>query len=572
MKENFELPGFMTAVSLLSSAEAFNRAAAVTSTEEHAQRIDVAKLAVHYPMLLCWDQLQSAATKLSFPWPLQATKSAGLQVFVRTGTKIGLTNLDEGGKRNLPWLSKCVMRDKRNRSASWATCAFDVQTACATFNSTALKTDDTYDSSSRHRAAPTWSPPRCTLSDTTSVSGTGTSAWFVDIGEKVFQHDTAPTTGCGTALHLSAARGEHLTFQIAVRSPAINTGVTIGLGGSSLGELDVKRAAFTNVTTAANPNSSLGVGLYPDPLLPLSDTVIFPDGASTLQPAKTAVFWLTVGPIPASVAAGVHAAQLSIKDSGGAVLLHSGIEVVVWNFTVPPPANASQWTEADPFGAIKMCNVLDDPYRESNLSHCPGRNSTDYPHNEEPCLPTSTVNLYWAEMARHRINRVAWMMTWDAMSSIGIWIADDTKSVTLDTAAFDKNMEMLIGMGYRDFRLPIPAGSNGASNTFSTAGGVNPNVTWSFANSTHFNTSTGRGWWGNHGGSVLGLAIKHITVNMFDNATLNTPSKANASLLAWQTQKVGDPVALAPEFVRLFKLTMEPTVKHLRKKGWIDKM
>jgi len=39
MKENFELPGFMTAVSLLSSAEALNRAAAVASTEEHAQRI-----------------------------------------------------------------------------------------------------------------------------------------------------------------------------------------------------------------------------------------------------------------------------------------------------------------------------------------------------------------------------------------------------------------------------------------------------------------------------------------------------------------------------------------------------
>ena len=66
---------------------------------------------------------------------------------------------------------------------------------------------------------PSWSSA-CSLSMTATHhdAAAAPAAWFADVGQKVFQHDTAPAAGCGPALRLSAARGEHATFQIAVRS------------------------------------------------------------------------------------------------------------------------------------------------------------------------------------------------------------------------------------------------------------------------------------------------------------------------------------------------------------------
>jgi hypothetical protein len=62
-----------------------------------------------------------------------------------------------------------------------------------------------------------------------------------------------------------------------------------------------------------------------------------------------------------------------------------------------------------------------------------------------------------------------------------------------------------------------------------------------------------------------------IVVPIWDNNTLNAPSKKNASLPAWATQQVGDAVGFNPEFVRLFTLVMQPMADHLREKGWINR-
>ena len=90
----------------------------------------------------------------------------------------------------------------------------------------------------------------------------------------------------------------------------------------------------------------------------------------------------------------------------------------VWDFELPDAGHASQWTEADPFGALLGCNILDSTFRVSNVSKCATNHHADHT-GEQPCLPTSTVDLYWAEMANHRINRVAWMYTWDFQSGVG---------------------------------------------------------------------------------------------------------------------------------------------------------
>ena len=411
--------------------------------------------------------------------------------------------------------------------------------------------------------APSWSASQCAL------SGSSTAAvWFADVGAKVFLGDAAPAAACGQALRISAARGEHATFQVAVRSSGgALAGVRVSLDGNagSTMPLDVKRAAFTNVTTAANNMSSAGTGMYPDPLPYPNDTVTFPQGGDTVQPSATAVFWLTLGPIPAKLAAGLHTMQLTVSGTG---MKPHPVSLRVWDFTLPGAGNASQWTEADPFGALQGCSIIDEPRRPMGCSS----NRSGFPEGPmQPCLTTETVDSFYREMADHRINRVAWMNSWDFATGVGLTIANDTQSVTIDTAAFDANIEKLLALGYRDIKLPIPACNNGGSCSFSSAGSASPNTKWTFANTTLFDSTTGRGWHGNcespSSGCVMGFNNPEITMPMFDNASLNAPSATNASEKAYMTQAVGDVVKLNPEFERLFKLVMTPMVQHLRAKG-----
>ena len=195
-----------------------------------------------------------------------------------------------------------------------------------------------------------WAPPQCTL---TNPSG-GTAVWFADIGEKVLQHDDAPAATCGAALRLSAARGEHATLQIAVRSSAALKGVEVQLtSDDDLGPLVVHREFYTLVTTAASNVTSRGVGMYPDPLPFPNDTARFPKGGDVMKQNETAVFWLTLGPIPASAKAGLNTARLSV---GGTAVQRYPVALHVWDFTLPDAAHASQWTETDPFGYMVGCN------------------------------------------------------------------------------------------------------------------------------------------------------------------------------------------------------------------------
>ena len=199
-------------------------------------------------------------------------------------------------------------------------------------------------------AAPPWSATRCLLSSSSSAGAAGATTmggedggavaadvWFADVGDKVFLSDTAPAVACGAALHISAARGERATFQIAVRSTAALAGVAVSLDGPGAAA-DVRRAAFTNVTTAANNLSSAGTGMYPDPLPHPNDTIIFPQGGDTIQRGETGVFWVTI-PIPTDIAAGLHTMQLTVEGVGFSphpVVLH------IWDFTLPDAGHGKQ--------------------------------------------------------------------------------------------------------------------------------------------------------------------------------------------------------------------------------------
>ena len=105
-----------------------------------------------------------------------------------------------------------------------------------------------------------------------------------------------------------------------------------------------------------------------------------------------------------------------------------------------------------------------------------------------------------------------------------------------------------------------------------------------------FDSETGRSWWGTCApaepwrppGWDGGAAYPHaqgipcasqppVRVAVWQNKSLNAPSKKNASVPAYKTQDVGDAVDFNPEFLRLFHLMMQPLVKHMRAKGWINR-
>jgi hypothetical protein len=324
---------------------------------------------------------------------------------------------------------------------------------------------------------PAWSP-RCSLASGALSSQGDAAAWFADVGEKIFLQDAAPTELCGDVLRLAGARGEHVTFQVAVRAagPAPLQGVRVALElDGVLGNASVLRAAFTNVTTPANNVTSKGRGMYPDPLLDPADAVKFPGGGGMVPAGTTAAFWLTL-PIQVHAAAGVHHGSLTVLGAG----VRHDVQVTVYDLTLPDAAHASQWTESDPFGSLQACNTLAVASRPPG---CPV-NHTDYPRNMHPCLARATVDAYYEELAAHRINRLAWAYEFDFSAPVGLLIANDTQSVVLDTTAFDATFEKLLGLGFKDIRFPTPACLSGSMCGINSAAGISPNHSWVFDNSS----------------------------------------------------------------------------------------
>lgn len=444
-------------------------------------------------------------------------------------------------------------------------------------------------------AAPSWAPSQCTLSknppavnaataDHAGPAGGAAAAavWFADVGEKVLQNDTAPKIPCGAALRLSGARGEHITFQIAVRSATALKGADVTLVSSDLGPLVVQREWYSLVTTAASNVTSRGVGMYPDALPFPNDTAKFPQGGGATRALESAVFWLTIGPVPAAAKAGLHTAQLSV---GGATVQSFPVQINVWDFTLPDAAHASQWTETDPLAGMFGCNIIDTIRPKKCYEGWEGHGDIN---GTKPCLQESVVDAAWKNLADHRINRVAWAEGWDFSANVGLTIANDTQSMELDFAAFDAKFEKLTKLGFGDMRLPIP----GCYSAGSCQVTMTPNATFTFINSSVASRDpvTGRSWWGTcepaeswrapgwdggakypHDQGIPCASQPPVQVAIWKNSSLNAPSTKNASLPAWKTQDVGDPVEFNPEFLRLFKLMMEPLVSHMKEKGWINR-
>lgn len=113
MREHFDhTAAFLTPIALLSSAEALQHGLKLTDAgSKYHQRVQMAKLAVYYPILLRWDEMHSFATNHSLAWPIEATKDDALNWFVSFGSSLKprpLTHLNEAGSHDLSWFKKQV--------------------------------------------------------------------------------------------------------------------------------------------------------------------------------------------------------------------------------------------------------------------------------------------------------------------------------------------------------------------------------------------------------------------------------------------------------------------------------
>ena len=107
MGESFSVTAdFLTPEALLISAQAF-KDAAKTVYKTHLDRLDTAKIVIHYVVLQRWDEISEYATSHNIDWPLEATKQACFDEFERVYDNAGITHLTEGGG-DIEWLRDIV--------------------------------------------------------------------------------------------------------------------------------------------------------------------------------------------------------------------------------------------------------------------------------------------------------------------------------------------------------------------------------------------------------------------------------------------------------------------------------
>lgn len=100
---------FLTADLLLELTRHLEAAEqAVWNDPERRPRVQVAKLAVWYPILLRWEEVRQRAAQTGQGWLLPEDRIAAFEAFARIYQEHGMTHLAEHRERNLDWLrSQC---------------------------------------------------------------------------------------------------------------------------------------------------------------------------------------------------------------------------------------------------------------------------------------------------------------------------------------------------------------------------------------------------------------------------------------------------------------------------------
>jgi hypothetical protein len=167
------------------------------------------------------------------------------------------------------------------------------------------------------------------------------AVWLAPGLERIGRDDLA---GTGLTLELSAARGEHESFQVAIQAPAAGlTSVTARVGalrgpsGAAIGDANIAlyREHYVYVADPSpderGTNRPLGVGWYADALIPVGA------GGRATQPFAVAPhqnqpIWVDIF-VPRDAAAGQYRAEVVVSSDQGRVVAQ--LRLYVWDFALP---------------------------------------------------------------------------------------------------------------------------------------------------------------------------------------------------------------------------------------------
>lgn len=367
-------------------------------------------------------------------------------------------------------------------------------------------------------AASGWLPQWCILSAANASAGVHYQLSHADAMEKVFPTLMPLAPPCGGEIVVRMARGERASVQL-VLTPAqpLSAAVTAAPDGTN-NTATVYRMGYTNVAWTVTPANRTGP--YPDALVPAGHDNMIP-----LDTGKHQAFWI-------EVAAPLHTTErefytrvyiATITAQGQHTPQTVVIKAILWDFAVPPPQEANQFLGGK-FQAFLPSHIYFQ------------KNSPSLAKMEAPEATALRAN--YENFQSHRVNRYVWMAV---TPTVVTTISRDLSHVTLDTAAFDAEVEWLLANGVKEIRFPPPGPCHSAWMRSYLGHANQPlkylqshtqtmNASWTFF------TVEGRGPL--HLPVFIGADIAHAQLN--------------------------------PLFVRLFKLVNNAIARHLEAKGWAD--
>ncbi len=216
--------------------------------------------------------------------------------------------------------------------------------------------------------------------------------WVTDSMHRTGPSDSAAS---GSAVQLSAGKGEYESFQIVVQGPTgglgnvnVNVSNLTGPGGavipSSAFTLFREQYVYVNKGSVnwQGTNQPLGAGWYPDGLIPFTDpTTGAPIKGAQIQAvpfnlntAQNQPIWVDLL-VPRTATAGIYTGTYTVSANQGNYT--GSISVTVWNFTLPLKSSLQSaflyWTNTSNIGANeellrnKVSPLRSDPSAQSTL-------------------------------------------------------------------------------------------------------------------------------------------------------------------------------------------------------------
>ena len=199
--------------------------------------------------------------------------------------------------------------------------------------------------------------------------------WALSSATKIQPQTPAPTQA-SSAVQIRCARNERECVQVVARPEEplnqvrLEAGALTGPGNAVLpaGNLEILQARYVEVAHATDKAGK--AGLWPDPLVPLSDSV-------NLEPGINHVFWIRVF-VPRTAAAGTYRGALKLRAQGWEAEVP--LKLTVYDFALPDQMTCQTALGFSPGEVFRYQKIRDEPAKREVLAK------------------------YWADLAAHHIS------------------------------------------------------------------------------------------------------------------------------------------------------------------------